>query len=142
MAEVGELRPGYQDTAIPNLKNTRVEAAELWAFVGAKAENATPAGRGDCWTCTAVDADSKLLIAWLVSARNSADLHASMADVAARFGIRVRPSTDWLSCYVAAVEYDFGWKGVDFVRIAEPTVCRGTSQSDSDGIAPPAPRAQ
>jgi len=65
----------------------------------------------------ALDADSKLMISWLVGPRNSANTHAFMADVADRLGNRVQLTTDGLSWYVAAVENAFGWNGVDFAQL-------------------------
>ena len=44
----------------------RVQCDEIWSFVHAKAKNAPKNSRagdptiGDCWTWTAIDADSKL----------------------------------------------------------------------------------
>ena len=117
LVEVGEFVSVYQDHALRNLTTTRVEADEIWAFVGAKAKSATQAGHGDVWTYTALDADSKLMISWLVGARNHANTQAFMADVADRLGNRVQLTTDGLSWYVAAVERALGWNGVDFAQI-------------------------
>jgi IS1 family transposase len=117
LVELGEFCSIYQDHALTNLRTTRVEADEIWAFVGAKAKNATRAGDGDIWTYTALDADSKLMLSWLVGPRNSGNTQAFMADVAARLGNRVQLTTDVLPWYVAAVERAFGWNGVDFAQI-------------------------
>ena len=117
LVEVGEFCSIYQDHALRNLRTTRVEADEIWAFVGAKAKNATKDTQGDIWTYTALDADSKLMISWLVGPRNSGSTQAFMADVAERLGNRVQLTTDGLSWYVAAVEKAFGWNGVDFAQI-------------------------
>ena len=117
LVEIGEFCETYQDVVLRDLKTKRVEADEIWAFVGAKAKNATQDGQGDIWTYTALDADSKLMISWLVGPRNHANTHAFMADVADRLGNRVQLTTDGLSWYVAAVENAFGWKGVDFAQL-------------------------
>lgn len=117
LVEVGEFCSVYQHHAVRSRKTTRVEADEIWAFVGAKAKNATAAGQGDIWTYTALDADSKLMISWLVGPRNSQNTQAFMADVADRLGNRVQLTTDGLSWYVAALERAFGWNGVDFAQI-------------------------
>jgi len=117
LVEIGEFCSVYQDHALRGLKTTRVEADEIWAFVGAKQKNATKGGQGDIWTYTAIDADSKLMISWLVGARNSANTQAFMVDVAERLGNRVQLTTDGLSWYLAAVEKAFGWNGVDFAQI-------------------------
>ena len=44
---------------------------EIWSFVYAKAENvkaakAAPATAGDVWTWTAICADTKLIVSWLL----------------------------------------------------------------------------
>ena len=117
LVEVGEFCSIYQDHALRNLKTKRVEADELWAFVGAKQKNATKEGQGDIWTYTALDAESKLMISWLVGSRNSGNTKAFMADVAERLANRVQLTTDGLGWYVAAVEDAFGWNGVDFAQI-------------------------
>lgn len=117
LVDLGEFASIYQDHALRNLTTKRVEADEIWAFVGAKAKNATKDTQGDIWTYTAIDADSKLMISWLVGARNSENTKAFMRDVAARMGNRIQLSTDGLSWYLRAVEDAFGWNGVDFAQI-------------------------
>lgn len=102
-----------------NLRTTRVEADETWSFVGAKAKNATKDGQGEIWTYTALDADSKLMISWLVGARNHANTQAFMVDVAARLRNRVQLTTDGPEWYLATVELTFGWNGVDFAHLVE-----------------------
>ena len=119
LVEVGAFCETYQDVVIRNLKTKRVEADEIWAFVGAKAKNATSAAQGDIWTYTALDADSKLMISWLVGPRNSANTHGFIGDVAERLGNRVQLTTDGLSWYLAAVERAFGWNGVDFAQLVQ-----------------------
>jgi hypothetical protein len=46
----------------------RVQCDEIWSFIGSKEKNTTPEkkakGRGDCWTWTALDADSKLILSF------------------------------------------------------------------------------
>src|SRR4051812_10000424 len=66
LKEMGEFASIYQDYAHRNLKCERVQADELWAFVGAKEANKTRDDQGDIWTHTAICADSKLVVTWLV----------------------------------------------------------------------------
>ena len=104
-------------TSPPSARMACAMASRCRAFVGAKQKNATKDGQGDIWTYTALDADSKLMISWLVGPRNHASTQAFMVDVAERLGNRVQLTTDGLSWYVAAVEKAFGWNGVDFAEI-------------------------
>lgn len=94
-----------------------IEADEIWAFVGAKEANKTQAGQGDLWTWTALCADTKLAISWLVGPRNGVSARAFMLDLASRLTDRVQLSTDKLRWYEAAVEQAFGWNGVDYAMI-------------------------
>jgi len=140
LVEVGEFCSDYQDITIRNLQTSRVESDEIWTFAGAKAKNATQAREGDCWTYTAVDAESKLMISWLVGTRNSANTRAFIVDVVERLGNRVQLTTDSPSRYVAAVENTFHWNGVDFAQLiqndgvpVEQGPGRKTSQLESNG---------
>lgn len=47
---------------LTHLPCTRIEADEIWSFVGAKAANAVQPGHGDLWTFTALRADTKLAV--------------------------------------------------------------------------------
>ncbi len=117
LVDLGEFCSIYQDHALRNLTTRRVEVDEIWAFVGAKQKNATKDGQGDIWTYTAIDADSKLMVSWLVGPRNHETTFAFMRDVAFRLANRVQLTTDGLGWYVSAVEEAFGWNGVDFAQI-------------------------
>ena len=97
----------------PGVKSKRVQCDEIWSFVYTKQRNvgaakAAPPGAGDCWTWTALDADSKLMIAWTVGKRNAGYAHLFMQDVAARINGRIQLTTDGLKAYLEAVEDAFG----------------------------------
>ena len=117
LVELGEFCSVYQDATLRDLKCKRIEADEIWSFVGAKEKNATKAGQGDLWTYTAICSESKLMVSWLVGARNHENTFAFMKDVASRLAIRTQLTTDGLSWYVAAVENAFGWGRVDFAQL-------------------------
>src|SRR5678816_2995584 len=89
LVEVGEFCSIYQDHRLRNLPCTRVEADEIWAFCGAKARNAKQEGHGDIWTFTAICADTKLMVSWLVGDRSLTNANSFMDDVAARLTHRV-----------------------------------------------------
>jgi IS1 family transposase len=119
LVEVGEFVSIYQDHVLTNLPTRRIEVDEIWAFVGAKAKNATKDGQGDIWTFTAIDADSKLMLSWFVGQRRLDDARFFMADVASRLANRVQISTDGHNMYIGAVEYAFKWNGADFAQIVK-----------------------
>jgi IS1 family transposase len=117
LVEVGEFCSIYQDVALRDLNCTRIEADEIWSFVGAKAANATKEGQGDLWTFTAICADSKLAVSWLVGPRSHDSTRAFMDDVASRLARRVQLTTDAFPAYLGAVENSFGWNGADFATV-------------------------
>jgi IS1 family transposase len=117
LVELGEFASIYQDVTLRNLPCKTVEADEIWSFVGAKEANATKEGQGDLWTFTAMCADSKLMISWLVAPRSSESTQALMADLPPRLANRVQLTTDGLSWYPKAVEAAFGWNGCDYAQI-------------------------
>src|SRR4051794_6022733 len=71
----GQACAAFHDEKVRAVKAARIQCDEIWAFCYAKKRNlptakAAPEGAGDVWTFTAIDADSKLLVSWLVGARN------------------------------------------------------------------------
>src|ERR1700730_16099849 len=76
LAEVGTACSEYQNVTLRNIPARRVQVDEIWAFVGAKQKNVTPAMLekrlcGDAWTFVAIEADTKLVISWLVGRRDA-----------------------------------------------------------------------
>src|SRR5438477_13106356 len=73
LVDAGLVCAAFHDETVRGLKSKRVQCDEIWSFVGAKVKNATDeqraAGGGDIWTWTALDADSKLLVSFLVGSR-------------------------------------------------------------------------
>ena len=119
LVEVGEFCSIYQDHALRQLPCARIEADEIWSFVGAKEANKTQAGQGDIWTYTAMCADSKLMVTWLVGSRFGDSARRFMADLAPRLKRRVQLSTDAHGPYPFAVETAFGWNGCDYATITK-----------------------
>jgi IS1 family transposase len=102
----------YHNRAVRNLKVRRVQCDEIWAFVYAKQKNVTEEqmakGAGDCWTWTAIDADTKLIISYALGDRGISTAHFFMNDLASRISTRFQLTTDGHRVYVDAVEDAFG----------------------------------
>src|SRR5436190_15126914 len=66
LRDLGAACARHHDETVRGLKTQRVQCDEIWSFIGAKAKNASEEqkaqGWGDCWTWTALDSDSKLII--------------------------------------------------------------------------------
>ena len=74
LVDLGSVCEKFHDSTVRNIRSERIECDEIWAFVGAKARN-VPASKvgfwGDVWTWTAIDPDTKLIVSYLVGARDS-----------------------------------------------------------------------
>jgi IS1 family transposase len=119
LVEVGEFCSVYQDHKLRNLPCKRIEADEIWAFCGAKQKHARQEGHGDLWTFTAICADSKLGVSWLVGPRTPASADSFMRDVADRLDRRVQLTTDGHRMYLVAVERAFGYNSVDYAQLVK-----------------------
>jgi len=113
LLDLADACAAYQDGALRNLPCRRVQADEIWSFVYAKqrnvpADRAGEFGYGDVWTWTAIDADTKLAVSWLVGSRDGGVATEFMQDVAGRLANRVQLTTDGLSAYLEALEGAFG----------------------------------
>ena len=123
LVDAGEACAAYHDEAVRGIRGRRrIECDEIWSFVYAKERavryaKAAPEGAGDAWTFTAVDADAKLIVSYLVSGeRDEETALAFMDDLRGRLEDRPQSSTDGLSAYVGAVEGAFGGD-VDFAQV-------------------------
>ena len=105
-------------------------------------------GYGDVWTWVAIDAASKLVIGYMVGARDGGYATEFMQDVASRLTNRVQLTTDGHKAYLEAVEAAFGGAaGVDYAQLIKiygepcqtearysPAVCSGTKVQDACGM--------
>jgi len=69
---------------------------------------AAPKEAGDVWTWTGVDADSKLIVSYLVGDRSGQAAIELMDDLRARLADRVQITTDGQKAYLETVEGAFG----------------------------------
>lgn len=122
--EVGQVCADYQDRMLRNLKCRRVQLDELWGFLYCKDKNVTPEiaaqypCAGDIWLWSALDADSKLIIAWELGERDAATARRFVADVAQRLANRVQLTSDGHKAYLTAVESAFG-ADVDYAMLVK-----------------------
>jgi IS1 family transposase len=121
LQDAGKACAAFHDTSVKGVKSQRVQCDEIWSFCYAKAKNLpnaknAPEGAGDVWTWTALDADSKLIVAWLVGGRDAECANIFMDDVASRLANRVQLTTDGHGAYLDAVKGAF-IHGVDFAQL-------------------------
>ena len=113
----------HHDRAVRGVKAQRVECDEIWSFNYCKkaklaTAKAAPEGAGDAWTWTAIDADSKLIVSYLIGNRDADAAQDFMHDVADRLATRVQLTTDGHGAYLYAVLGAFGID-VDYAQLVK-----------------------
>jgi IS1 family transposase len=112
LADLGCACAAYHKRNVRGLKVRRLQCDEIWSFVGAKAKNVSAAkkqeGWGDVWTWIGIDADTKLVVSYLVGGRSAGWAKDFMEDCASRISNRVQITTDGHKGYLEAVESAFG----------------------------------
>lgn len=119
LVEMGAACLKAHDEMVRGLQCKRVQADEIWSFVGAKQKNVPDSMAdewGDIWTWTAMAADSKLIVSYLVGSRSPRMAKQFMEDVASRIESRIQLTTDGLKMYGEAVEGAFGMD-VDYAML-------------------------
>ncbi len=138
LAELGNACWEYQENALRGIASQRVQCDEIWSFVGCK-QNHLPQeergkfGRGDVWTWTALDADTKLMICWSVAPRSIGAACDFVADLRSRLANRVQLTTDGLNVYLMATEEVFG-ADVDYAMLVK---VYGDSSEGEKRYSPP-----
>ncbi len=123
LVDLGQACSAYQDRVMHDLPCKRLECDEIWSFCYSKARNVPTEhegefGYGDVWTWVALDADTKLVPAYLVGQRDYDDAKAFMHDLASRLANRVQLTTDGHRPYLQAVEDAFGGD-IDFAVLVK-----------------------
>lgn len=138
LVDAGNACAAYHDVHVRGLICKRIQCDEIWSFTYAKAKNvamakSAPAEAGDTWTWTALDADTKLIVSWMVGGRDAEYANAFMRDVADRLANRVQLTTDGHIPYLEAVEGAFG-ADVDFAQLVK---IYGTAPDAEKRYSPP-----
>jgi len=122
LEDAGCACAAYHDAMVRGLEVKRVQCDEIWAFVLGKDKNLTleqvKAGFGSVWTWTAIDAESKLIISYMVGDRGAQTAQAFMRDVASRISNRIQLTTDGHRVYAEAVEDVFGSE-IDYAMLVK-----------------------
>jgi len=121
LVDAGKACAAYHDEHVRDVEARRVQCDEIWSFCYAKQKNvatakAAPEDAGDVWTWTALDADSRMIISYLVGGRDSEYAIEFMDDVASRLANRVQLTMDGHKAYLEAVEGAFGGD-IDYAQL-------------------------
>jgi IS1 family transposase len=153
LVDLGQACMKFHDEHVRNVRVRRLQCDEIWAYVGAKARNVSAGkkeiGWGDVWTWVGIDADTKLVVSYLVGGRGADWAMDFMQDCASRIKGRVQITTDGHRAYLEAVESAFGMD-VDYAQLHKiygaslenearysPAVCIGCDMKTVSGSPDP-----
>jgi len=119
LVDAGHACAVFHDINVRKVASKKIQCDEIWSFCYAKKRNvptakAAPEGAGDAWTFSALDADSKLMVSWMVGARDGVTAYHFMRDLKDRLSDRVQITTDGFLAYPDAVGSVFGRGKVDY----------------------------
>jgi IS1 family transposase len=139
LEDAGEVCAAFHDEHVWGVNAKRVQVDEIWSFTAAKQKNVAAMkkpveGAGDTWTWTALEADTKIIVSYLVGSRDSDCAKWFMEDVASRLANKVQLTSDGHKAYLDAVERAFG-ADVDYAQLVK---LYGPSSDSSKGRYSPA----
>ncbi|MEM9146468.1 MAG: IS1 family transposase [Pseudomonadota bacterium] len=152
LVDAGEACAAYHNKTVRDVEARKVQCDEIWSFRYAKAKNVPTAkaaaqGAGDVWTWTALESETKLILAWEVGDRSGATALEFMDDLRNRLANRVQFAKDGHKAYLEAVEGAFG-ADLDFAKLVKiygddpqkgperkysPSVCKGARKQPIEG---------
>jgi IS1 family transposase len=123
LVDAGQVCAAFHDGKVRGVKAKRVQCDEIWSFTYAKQKNvakakAAPVRAGDTWTWTGIEAESKLIVSYMVGGRDSEYAMAFIGDLQSRLANRVQLTTDGHKAYLDAVEDAFG-ADVDYAQLVK-----------------------
>jgi IS1 family transposase len=153
LVDLGQACMVYHDQHVRDVTVRRLQCDEIWSYVGAKAKNVSAEkkeiGWGDVWTWVGIDADTKLVVSYLVGGRGADWAKDFMQDCASRIKNRLQITTDGHRAYLDAVEQAFG-ADVDYAQLHKiygaslenearysPAVCIGCEMKQVSGNPDP-----
>jgi IS1 family transposase len=143
LVDAGTVCAAFHDEKVRSVKSKSLQADEVWSFNYCKSKNvrkasSAPEGAGAVWTWTAIDADSKLIVSWLVGSRDSNCAYQFLRDLRMRVDGSPQITTDGHKPYISAMQAAFG-DDVDYAMLIKlfgpdigserrysPPVCTGT----------------
>lgn len=123
LVDAGNVCMVFHDAKVRGVTSKRVQVDEIWTFTAAKEKNVPTMkrpveGAGDTWTWTGIDADTKLIVGWLVGRRDNEHAREFIADLASRLSNRVQLTSDGFKPYLEAVEDVFGGE-IDYAQLVK-----------------------
>ena len=143
LVDVGQACIEFHNRTVRNISARRVEVDEILSFVYAKQKTANREDftyedkAGDVWTWVGIDAESKLIISYLVGTRGAESANEFMHDIADRVNGRIQLTSDGHTAYLEAVDNAFGID-IDYARLVKLYGSSGEGGSATTGKYSPA----
>jgi IS1 family transposase len=123
LVDIGKVCQDYHDSHVLGLTCKRIQVDEVWNFCYAKQKNVPQElkgrfGYGDVWTWTAVDADTKLIVSYLVGLRDGGYAAEFINDLRSRTISRFQLTSDGHKAYLEAIEEAFGGE-IDYAQLVK-----------------------
>jgi IS1 family transposase len=123
LADAGTVCAAFHNEKVRGVSAARIQVDEAWSFTAAKQKNVAKMKKpvekaGDTWIWTAIEANSKLIISWLVGGRDAEYANEFMDDLSQRITRRVQLTSDGHGVYLDAVEGAFGNK-IDYAQLVK-----------------------
>lgn len=124
LVEAGEACASYHYNNVRGVKAKRVQCDEIWSFCYAKNKNVATAKSpseqaGHVWTWTAIGADTKLIVSYMVGDRDAETGIFFMNDLRERCEGRMQLTTDGHKAYLSAVAAAFTNEDVDYAMLVK-----------------------
>ena len=123
LTDAGAACATYHDKSVRGIGGyRRIECDEIWSFDCATDRSVSraklaPKDPGSVWTWTALDADTKLVVSYLVcDGRDGTIASEFLDDLRNRAQDRIQLSTDGLGAYLKSLQRGFG-DGVNYVQV-------------------------
>jgi transposase-like protein/IS1 family transposase len=121
LVEVGTGCERMLSETIKGVKVKDVEGDEIWTYIGMKEGKKTRRGVtnpevGDAYCFTALERNSKLILAWHLGRRTSWDAHDFAEKLSRATDGRFQITTDGFSAYENAIEFNLGAR-VDYAML-------------------------
>ena len=152
LRDLGPACAKASDEILRDLPCKRLQVDEIWSFIQKKQKNVRgdeAEWAGDVWTWTAIDADTKLCVSYLIGSRSADVAREFIEDVASRLAHRVQLTSDGYKPYLEAVDMAFGGE-IDYAVLQKhygedpepqkrysPAKCIGTSRHEVSGSPDP-----
>ncbi|MGA9049143.1 MAG: IS1 family transposase [Dehalococcoidia bacterium] len=123
LVDLGSACERYQFNNLVKLNCKRIECDEIWSYCYSKERNIPEEhkgqfGYGDVWTFVALDADTKLVLSWLVGQREPEYAYQFAKDIKERLSNRVQLTTDGHKMYYEAFDGAFG-DDIDYAMLVK-----------------------